>query len=114
MGKKFETKILRGGTTRDYTKAFENINAGKPFSARFWIKPPSEITHLFDKAFDVKIEVWPTVLEYEDGAHIGMNIHGFVDEHCLVEQFRGRPFKAYYHPKSIKNQGWIEIDLKED
>ncbi len=114
MGKKFSTKITGGATSIEMAAGFEFIDELNMFRAFFQIKPPSEVTRRFDRAKDVKIEIRPTMLEYEDGSHTGMNIHGTIDQRCIVEQFRGRPFRAYYNPRSMKNRGWIEIDLEED
>jgi len=117
MGKKFEAKIIGGSSSYEMGLAFSFIQNKDLHLAHVEIKPSAELVGMAwneERAKDVKIDLRPTMLQYEDGSRTGFNMDGFVDEKCRVKQFAGRPFKAYYNPWSPKNRGWIEIDLKED
>ena len=110
---KFEAKIIGGSSRYEMGLGFEFVDKEDLYLAHFEIKGTAldKLTRRFDNAKDVKIDVRPTSLEYEDGSHTGLNITGTIDKHCIVEEFRGRPFKAYYNPKSLRNRGTIEIEL---
>lgn len=110
MAKKFEARITGGSNTFELAKAFATINDENPKVAHVEIKSPSEVTDKFDSAGDVKIDLLPTGIEYEDGTRTGVNLQGIISTTTTVKEFRGRPFKAYYNPLSgKKNRGWIEI-----
>ncbi|MBQ6321181.1 hypothetical protein IJI17_03120 [Candidatus Saccharibacteria bacterium] len=117
MGKKFETKIIGGSSSYEMGLGFAFINEEALHLAHVEIKPPVELTNKCWNAQDVKIDLRPTALEYEDGSRTGFNMCGFVDKKCPIEEFAERPFKAYYNPwanPKKSGRGWIEIDLKED
>ena len=113
MSKKFEAKITGGSNTFELARALATINDAKPEPAHVEIKSPREVTDKFNSAGDVKIDLYllPTGIEYEDGTRTGVNLQGVIGKNTSVKEFRGRPFKAYYNPLSMKkkNCGWIEI-----
>ena len=111
MREPFVTKICGGSSSYEMGLGFQFVDQEDLFLAFFDIKPPSDVTHQFDEAKDVKIDIRPTGLEYEDGSHTGVNISGFIDKKCVVEEFRGRPFTAYYNPYRMDDRGTISIDL---
>ncbi|MBQ8996723.1 hypothetical protein IJ095_01695 [Candidatus Saccharibacteria bacterium] len=110
---KFEAKIIGGSSSYEMGLGFEFVDHDDMNLAHFEIKGTAleKLARRFGGAKDVKLDVRPTSLEYEDGSHTGLNIAGTIDKNCGVEEFRGRPFKAYYNPKSLRNRGYIEIEL---
>ena len=114
MVKTFGAEIIGGSSSYEMGLGFSFIRNKDLNLAHVEIKPPIEVTHKCYNAKDVKIDLRPTTLEYEDGSYTGFNMCGYVSPKCPIKEFAGRHFKAYYNPWSKTNKGWIQIDLKED
>ena len=118
MGKKFEAKIIDGSSSSEMVLGFQFVNNATIHLAYFEVRGTSldELTaKRFTNAEDIRIDVRPIKLEYEDGSYTGINVGGFIDEKCVVEQLCGRPFVAYYNPYKLDGDcGWLVVYLPDE